>query len=151
MKEEEVKSLGEIGNPAAHDTLVALESDPGRVGVFAAGSLIAVGDPAGKAKLDAAVAAPQPDIRLAAMQSASEAKNPIVVPTLAIGVADKVFDVKFTAAEGLAGFHAEKAAAVPVLTSGLDSKDAERAGPRRGRAARARREAARTTRRRRPR
>ena len=124
VKEEEVKSLGEIGNPAAHDTLVELEADPGRVGVFAAGSLIAVGDATGKAKLDAAVAAPQPDIRLAAVQSASGAKNPIVVPTLVVAIADKVFDVKFTAAEGLAGFRAEKAAAVPVLTAGLDSKDA---------------------------
>nr|HEX4312576.1 HEAT repeat domain-containing protein [Kofleriaceae bacterium] len=124
VKEDEVKALGEIGNPVAHDTLVSLEAEPGHVGVFAAGSLIAVGDPAGKAKLDAAVAAPQADLRLAAVQSASEAKNPIVVPTLVVGVGDKVFDVKFTAAEGLAGFHAEKAAAVPVLTAGLDSKDA---------------------------
>ena len=124
VKEEQVKALGEIGNPVAHDTLVALEEEPGRVGVFAAGSLIAVGDTAGKAKLDVAIAAPQVDLRLAAVQSASEAKNPIVVPTLVVGAGDKVFDVRFTAAEGLAGFRAEKATAVPVLTAGLDSKDA---------------------------
>jgi serine/threonine protein kinase/HEAT repeat protein len=124
IKEEEVKALGSIGNPVAHDTLVELETDPGRVGVFAAGSLVAVGDAAGKAKLDTAVVAPQSDIRLAAVQSASQAKNPIVVSTLVTGVADKIFDVRFTAAEGLAGFHAEKASAVPVLTAALDSKDA---------------------------
>ncbi len=123
VQEEQVKALGEIGNAAAHDTLVALEDKPGRVGVFAAGSLIAVGDPVGKAKLDTAVVAPQADIRLAAVQSASQAKNPIVVPTLKTGVADKIFDVRFTAAEGLAGFRAEKAAAVPVLTAALDVKD----------------------------
>lgn len=124
VKEEQVRALGAIGNAAAHDTLVELQADPGRVGVFAAGSLIAVGDPAGKAKLDLAVVAAAPDLRLAAVQSASAAGNPIVVPTLKIGVADKVFDVRFTAAEGLAGFHAEKAAAVPVLQAGLAGKDA---------------------------
>ncbi len=124
IKEEQVRALGAIGNAAAHDTLVELQADPGRVGVFAAGSLIAVGDPAGKAKLELAVVAAAPDLRLAAVQSASAAGNPIVVPTLKIGVADKVFDVRFTAAEGLAGFHAEKAAAVPVLQDGLAGKDA---------------------------
>ncbi len=123
VKEEQVKALGAIGNAAAHDTLVELEADPGRVGVFAAGSLIAVGDPAGKAKLDAAVVAPQTDMRLAAVQSAAAANDPIVVPTLKTGVGDKVFDVRFAAAEGLAGFHAEKAAAVPVLQDGLAGKD----------------------------
>ena len=123
VKEEQVKALGAIGNAAAHDTLVELSADPGRVGVFAAGSLIAVGDPAGKAKLDVAVASPQEDLRLAAVQSASQAKNAIVVPTLKTAVADKAFDVRFAAAEGLAGFKAEKAAAVPILNDALASKD----------------------------
>jgi HEAT repeat protein len=45
------------------------------------------------------------------------------VPMLKIGVADPVFDVRFAAAEGLAAFNAETAAAVPVLTSALESKD----------------------------
>ena len=123
VKEEQVKALGAIGNAAAHDTLVELAADPGRVGVFAAGSLIAVGDPAGKAKLDIAVASPQEDMRLAAVQSASQAKNAIVVPTLKTAVADKAFDVRFAAAEGLAGFKAEKAAAVPILQDALTNKD----------------------------
>jgi HEAT repeat protein len=124
VKEAQVKALGAIGNPVAHDTLVAIASEPGRVGVVAAGSLIAVGDASGKAKLDAAVVDTNVDIRLAAVESASDAKNPVVVPTLVKGTGDKVFDVRFTAAEGLAGFGAEKATAVPVLVSGLDSKDA---------------------------
>jgi serine/threonine protein kinase/HEAT repeat protein len=123
VKEQQVKALGEIGSPVAHDTLAQIAEEPGRIGVFAAGSLIAVGDASGKAKLDAAVAAPAVELRLAAVQAASTAKNPIVVPTLKIGVADRVFEVRFTAAEGLATFMAEKAAAVPVLTAALESKD----------------------------
>jgi len=126
VKEQQVKALGEIGEiggAAAHDTLAQISEEPGRIGVIAAGSLIAVGDASGKAKLETAVAAPQVDMRLAAVQAASTAKNPIVVPTLKIGVLDRVFDVRFTAAEGLATFNAEKAAAVPVLTAALDSKD----------------------------
>jgi len=124
VQEQQVKALGAIGSPVAHDTLAAMSSEPGRVGVFAAGSLIAVGDQRGKAKLDAAVVDPDIDLRLAAVESASAANDPVVVTTLRTGAVDKVFDVRFTAAEGLAGFHAEKAVAVPVLVSGLDSKDA---------------------------
>jgi len=126
VKEQQVKALGEIGKiggAAAHDTLAQISAEPGRIGVIAAGSLIAVGDESGKAKLETAVAAPQADLRLAAVQAASMAQNPIVVPTLKIGVLDRVFDVRFTAAEGLATFNAEKTAAVPVLTAALDSKD----------------------------
>ncbi len=126
VKEQQVKALGEIGEiggAAAHDTLAQISEEPGRIGVIAAGSLIAVGDASGKAKLETAVAAPQVDLRLAAVQAASMAKNPVVVPTLKIGVLDRVFDVRFTAAEGLATFNAEKTAAVPVLTAALDSKD----------------------------
>jgi len=126
VKEQQVKALGEIGEiggAAAHDTLAQISEEPGRIGVIAAGSLIAVGDESGKAKLETAVAAPQADLRLAAVQAASTAGSPIVVPTLKIGVLDRVFDVRFTAAEGLATFNAEKAAAVHVLTAALDSKD----------------------------
>ncbi|HWU87177.1 MAG TPA: HEAT repeat domain-containing protein, partial [Kofleriaceae bacterium] len=123
VKEQQVKALGEIGNPVARDVLAELASeDKGRIGVMAAGSLIAVGDASGKDKLEAAVAAPQPDLRLAAVQAASTAKNPIVVPTLKTGAGDSVFDVRFTAAEGLAGFNAEKDAAVKVLKEALDRR-----------------------------
>ncbi|HEX2689367.1 MAG TPA: HEAT repeat domain-containing protein [Kofleriaceae bacterium] len=124
VKEQQVKALGEIGSPVAHDTLAQIAEEPGRIGVFAAGSLVAVGDAAGKAKLDAAVTAMAVELRLAAVQAASAANKPIVVPTLKIGVADRVFDVRFTAAEGLATLMAERAAAVPVLTAALESKDA---------------------------
>ncbi|HEY0988964.1 MAG TPA: HEAT repeat domain-containing protein, partial [Kofleriaceae bacterium] len=128
VKEQQVKALGEIGHPSAHDTLAEISQEPGRIGVLAAGSLIAVGDASGKARLDTAVAAAEVDIRLAAVEAASAAKNPVVVDTLKIGVLDRVFTVRFTAAEGLAAFNAEKAAAVPVLTQGLDSRDADIVG-----------------------
>ncbi|HEX3481362.1 MAG TPA: HEAT repeat domain-containing protein, partial [Kofleriaceae bacterium] len=123
VKEQQVKALGEIGNPAAHDVLAQLSEEAGRIGVLAAGSLIAVGDVSGKSKLDAAVAAPATELRLAAVEAASAANNPIVVPTLKIGILDHVFEIRFTAAEGLSLFNAEKAAAVPVLTAALGSKD----------------------------
>jgi serine/threonine protein kinase/HEAT repeat protein len=128
VKEQQVKALGEIGQAAARDTLTEISQEPGRIGVLAAGSLIAVGDPSAKSKLDAAIAATEVDLRLAAVEAASAAKNPVVVSTLKIGVVDRVFNVRFIAAEGLAGFNAERTAAVPVLTQGLDSKDAEVVG-----------------------
>jgi HEAT repeat protein len=124
VKEQQVKALGEIGSPTVRDTLALIAEEPGRIGVVAAGSLIAVGDASGKAKLEAAVIAPQVDLRLAAVQAASTAKNPIVVSTLKTGVSDRVFEIRFTAAEGLATFNAEKASAVPVLVAALESKDA---------------------------
>jgi serine/threonine protein kinase/HEAT repeat protein len=131
VKEQQVKALGAIGaigGAAAHDTLAQIAEEPGRIGVLAAGSLIAVGDASGKAKLEAAVAAPAVELRLAAVEAASTANNPIVVPTLKLGVADRVFSVRFTAALGLATFNAEKAAAVPVLTAALGVKDADVVG-----------------------
>ncbi|HWO24483.1 MAG TPA: HEAT repeat domain-containing protein [Kofleriaceae bacterium] len=124
VKEQQVKALGEIGSPAVRDTLAQISEETSRIGVIAAGSLLAVGDTSGKAKLETAAAAPQPELRLAAVQAAAMAKNPIVVPMLKTGVADPVFDVRFTAAEGLAAFNAEREAAVPVLTAALVSKDA---------------------------
>jgi serine/threonine protein kinase/HEAT repeat protein len=123
VKMQQVKALGEIGNAAARETLVEIAADPGKVGVHAAGSLIAVGDPSGKARLDAAVVDKSTEIRLAAVEAAGAAKNPIVVPTLKTGTADRVFDIRFTAAEGLARFGVEKSVAVPVLETGLASKD----------------------------
>jgi serine/threonine protein kinase/HEAT repeat protein len=123
VKEEQVKALGEIGDPVARDTLAEIAQEPGRIGVIAAGSLIAVGDTSGKAKLDEAVVAPQADLRLAAVQAASAANHQIVVPTLKLAIADRVFEVRFTAAEGLSLYNAEKAAAVPVLQAALEAKD----------------------------
>lgn len=123
VKEQLVRSLGESGSPAARDTLAQLAEGPSRLGVLAAGALLAVGDASGQAKLEAAAAAPQAELRLAAMQAASVAKNPAVVPMLKKGVADAVPDVRLAAAEGLAAFNAEKEAAVPVLNAALASKD----------------------------
>jgi hypothetical protein len=46
-----------------------------------------------------------------------------MVPMPKTGVADPVLDVRIAAAEGLAALNAEAAAAVPVLTAALASKD----------------------------
>jgi HEAT repeat protein len=125
VKEQQIKALGEIGNPVAKETLAEIAREPGRLGVMAAGAGIAVGDPSGKDRLEAAVRPGQPtDLRLAAVEAATVARNPIVVPTLLTGVKDFVFDVRFTAALGLANMGAGKDAAVPVLTAALDSRDA---------------------------
>ncbi|HMG55959.1 MAG TPA: HEAT repeat domain-containing protein [Kofleriaceae bacterium] len=126
VKEQQIRALGEIGaigGPASHDALARLTDDPGRLGVIASGSLIAIGDLSGLARLDAAVAAPTEDLRLAAVQAATVANNPIVVPTLVHGVSDKVFGVRFAAALGLAMLNVEKPRAVPVLVAALADRD----------------------------
>jgi serine/threonine-protein kinase len=125
VKEQQITTLGQMGNAVAHDTLAQIADLPGRLGVLAAGSLIAVGDTAGKAKLDAAIAAPDAELRLAAMQAATTANKPILIPTLKLGILDQVFGVRFAAAEGLAMQNAEKASAVLVLNAALDSKNAD--------------------------
>ena len=132
VKEQQIKALGEIGTvagPAAHDTLAKLSEAHSRLGVLAAGSLLSVGDTAGTAKLERAVAASSPsELRLAAVEAASATSNPLVVPTLKLGVLDKIFGIKFLAAEGLATMNVEKDAALPVLTEALASKDADVVG-----------------------
>jgi len=128
VKEQQVAALGQIGNAVAHDTLAQISEEPGRIGVLAAGSLIAVGDNAGKAKLDAAIAAPQVELRLAAMQAATTANKPLLLSTLKIGVLDRVFSVKFAAAEGLSLQRAESATVVPILNEAASSKDPETIG-----------------------
>jgi serine/threonine-protein kinase len=126
VKEQQVVALGAIGavgSAAAHDTLAQISEQPGRIGVLAAGALIAVGDASGGAKLEAAARAPQVELRLAAAQAASAATDPIAVPTLAIGIADRVFEVRFAAALGLAARSVERRAVVPILTGALGARD----------------------------
>lgn len=96
--------------------------------MFAAGSLIAVGDSAGAARLETAVEAAQPELRLAAVQAAALVVKPAVVRTLRLGLDDSVFEIKFTAAEGLATMNTDKQQALPVLHEGLASKQADVVG-----------------------
>ncbi|HXU64848.1 MAG TPA: HEAT repeat domain-containing protein, partial [Polyangia bacterium] len=127
VKEQQVRALGEIGTAGgapARQTLARLSTEPGRLGVLAAGSLIAAGDASGKAKLDAAVTAPNPELRAAAVEAAGLAHDPIVVPTLRLGLGDRLFQVRLLAAEGLSLFDSDKQAAVPILAEGLSSDDA---------------------------
>jgi eukaryotic-like serine/threonine-protein kinase len=133
VKEQQVVALGKIGLAEATDTLSQITAEPGRIGVMAAGSLIAVGDTSGKGKekLEEAVKAAAPELRLAAVQAAQAApvsKQDAVVPTLKTGVADKVMAVRFAAAEGLSLFNVEKTTAVLVLNEGLKSKDSGMVG-----------------------
>jgi eukaryotic-like serine/threonine-protein kinase len=124
VKEQQVKALGEIGDPAAHDTLAQILAEPGRLGVIAAGSLIALGDETATQKLDTAIQARELVLRLAAMQAAQAAKNPVVVPALKLGLKDLAFEVRFAAAEGLSLYNADKADVMPVLGEALRSRDA---------------------------
>ncbi|MGH2899255.1 MAG: HEAT repeat domain-containing protein, partial [Solirubrobacteraceae bacterium] len=135
VKEQQVKALGEIGEVAGTESRAALSEiaeQPGRIGVIAAGSLIAVGDTAGQAKLETAIAARAPDLRLAAAEAAAAVAEQVnatapgrlvVVPTLKIGILDREFSVRFAAAEGLSRYDAEKDAAVPVLEEARKRSD----------------------------
>ncbi len=126
VKEQQVKALGEIGvagGVPARQALARIADEPGRIGVLAAGSLIATGDTGGKAKLDAALAAPSPELRLAAVEAAGLAHDAIVVPTLRLGLNDRLLQVRLGAAEGLSLLGSDCAAALPVLTEGLSSQD----------------------------
>jgi HEAT repeat protein len=121
--EAQLTALGEIGQPEAGDVLRELLHRKGRLGVLAAGALIAVGDVSGHAVLAAAASSPALELRLAAVQAASRAKNPIVVPVLAARVRDPDLEVRFTAAEGLLLFKAEQEAAMAVMQEGRGSRD----------------------------
>jgi HEAT repeat protein len=123
VKEQQVVALGEIGRPEARDALSQIATEPGRIGVIASGSLVAVGDTAAGAKLEKMGSDADQTIRLAAMQAASLAKSAMVVPTLQRGLLDKAFDIRFTAAIGLSLLSSDKEAVVGVLTEGLHSKD----------------------------
>ena len=123
-KEQLIRALGQIGSLVGRRALLQLARERGRLGVLASGALIAVGELSGRDALEAAIRPTQPaPLRLAAMEAAAAAGNPIVEHALLIGVADRVFDVRFAAAEGLAGLHTGQDAALPVLLEGLKSKD----------------------------
>jgi HEAT repeat protein len=121
VKEQEVKALDEIGNPAAHDTLAQISVEPGRLGVLAAGALIAVGDASGKARLDAAVVDKDSNLRLAAVEEAAMANSQVVTPTLQISIVDRVFAIRFAAAEALTALY-KKASALPAPNEAQASK-----------------------------
>jgi serine/threonine protein kinase/HEAT repeat protein len=131
VKEQQIKALGALGTlggTAAHEALTRLAKTPGRLGVIAAGSLIAVGDASGKAKLDAAIASSANELRLAAVQAAVAASDPVLVPTLKLGATDRWFEVRFAAALGLAMLRTEKTLAVQVLRPVVKSNDIARIG-----------------------
>ena len=118
-KEEMVKSLGRIADPIAKATLVQLATDNGRVGMFASGSLIAVGDTSAVSKLETGIKTGSSSVRLAVVEASVVAQNNIVIPVLEIGVKDRNFDVSFASAEALADYASASAPAVAMLQLGL--------------------------------
>ncbi|HUQ04727.1 MAG TPA: HEAT repeat domain-containing protein [Kofleriaceae bacterium] len=123
VKADQVRALGAIGDAAGKPALEQLAKDPDTLGVLASGALIAVGDPGAATRLAAAMTDRHTEMREAAVEASIMAKHPVVVPTLAVGAGDRVFTIRFAAAEGLAGYQAEKAVAQPVLEEGLAQRD----------------------------
>ncbi len=123
VQADQVRALGTIADVATRPALEQLARDDGSVGVLASGSLIAVGEMTAKARLDQAIVDRKVELRQTAVEAAVLANNPVVVPTLATGVQDRVFDVRFASAEGLARYKAEAAVATPVLEEGLRQKN----------------------------
>lgn len=117
-KEEMVKSLGRIADPVAKDTLVQLATDNGRIGMFASGSLIAVGDTGAVAKLETGIKTGSSQVRLAVVEASVVAQNKVVIPVLEIGVKDRNFDVSFASAEALADY-TKSDPAIAMLQLGL--------------------------------
>ena len=118
-KEEMVKSLGRIADPIAKATLVQLATDNGRVGMFASGSLIAVGDTSAVTKLESGIKTGSSSVKLAVVEASVVAQNNIDIPVLEIGVKDRNFDVSFASAEALADYSSKSAPAIAMLQQGL--------------------------------
>ncbi|MEZ4361547.1 MAG: HEAT repeat domain-containing protein [Kofleriaceae bacterium] len=123
VKEQQVAALGEIGRPEARDVLIQISGEPGRIGILAAGALIATGDLAAIGKLNTAMIARAAELRLAAVEAAVTARSAVVIPTLLQGLRDTLLAVRFAAAEGLSFYNQQKALALPILTEALESSD----------------------------
>ena len=123
VKESQVIALAEIGiaRDAVMEVLATAAEKLDRVGVLALGSLIRLGDSQMASRLDAAYDNRKPAIRLAAIESATLAGSAIVLPILTGGLSDRVFEIRFAAAEGLAGNRSADKRAIEVLTQGLDA------------------------------
>ena len=123
VKADQVRALGTIADIVAKPVLEQLAQDPGAVGVLASGALVAVGDAGGAGRLATAITDRRTEVREVAVEASVMAKNPVVVPTLAVGARDRSFVIRFAAAEGLVSYQAEPAVARPVLEEGLGQRD----------------------------
>jgi cysteine-rich repeat protein len=125
VREEGVKALGNTKDAGAIEPLKTIFlPDPGRVGVFAAGSLAELGDPDGKAALEVAFA--NPKLKSVAIEAAIESENKDIISLLTPLSADKDVNVRFLAAESVAGYSPSAStitAIQPVLEEGVTSKD----------------------------
>jgi len=102
--------------------------EPGRLGVLAAGALLAVGDASGKARLAAAAASSRTERRLLAMQAAAAARDLVCAPTLRRGLSDRALEVRLAAAEGLVALGVDRAPAAAVLRASIGRRDAAMTG-----------------------
>jgi HEAT repeat protein len=128
VAEEQIRTLAILGQPETKDALASRAGAGDRIGVLASGALIAVGELAAVGALERAMRARKSGLRLAAAEAAAIAGDPIVIPTLVLGLGDRDGSVKFAAAEGRSRYRAEKDRALPVLESRLDGGDASLAG-----------------------
>ncbi|MBC7977770.1 MAG: HEAT repeat domain-containing protein [Myxococcales bacterium] len=103
---QQIQALGELGPLAgtiAHETLTQLAARPGRIAVLATGALIATGDLSGVRTLASEMIAPQPERRLVAIQAAAiAARQPVMRSVLRRALADRMLQIRLTAAEALA-------------------------------------------------
>jgi serine/threonine protein kinase len=128
VAEEQIRSLAALAQPETREALASRASDRDRIGVLASGALIAVGDLGAVTSLERSMQARQAALRLATAEAAVIAGDPIVIPTLVLGLDDRDRRVKLAAAEGLSHYRAEKDRALPVLEHGLVGGDASVAG-----------------------
>ena len=128
VKEEQVRTLAAMREPVAKDALTEVAAGKGRVAVLASGALVAIGEVDAVTQIDEAMKSRKTEMRIAAVESAKIAADPVVIPTLVVGLRDKLFKVRFLAAEALARYKAKSDDAIAVLRDGLGDRDRTIAG-----------------------
>ena len=125
VKVVQVKTLATLKEPETKTVLQTIAEETGRLGVLASGALIALGETEAIARLDEAVRDRSKGIRIAAVESAGMASDPVVVGTLSHALEDRVFEVRLAAAETLSEYKAQEDVAVKVLEEALEKKNPE--------------------------
>lgn len=128
VKQAQIQAMARIGSPVVADTLLAQSQNQDRLGMLATGAYIAVLNASANTaqvteaceRLTDSYEHGRTSIRQAVMESALIADNPIVVPTLEMGLSDRVFDIRLAAAEGMAHYRVMSDRAVEVLRAARD-------------------------------
>ncbi len=124
VKEEIARSLGGSRAPEARVALGELAKEPGAVGAAASSALLGAGDAGARARVEAALADPKPEVRRAALEAAAAAPTAAFAPLLQNALSDKVGELRLLAAEVLARLGTKSPEAVAVLKAALAEKDA---------------------------